>query len=206
MVVGRHSGPWTGLRGWIDDLVLLAHDVNPEVACNHAGGSLVALIAPGPLDEVAARYPAWAHDIVAGAAAASSARYACALDHSADYAAHLQAPPAGTTSVREAITFPEGPLRAGVPRPDSSDNPFCLSCHHEDGRGGLTLHALVADPTRVAEDDPRRQPSQPPRRVFGNIPAGWIEPGPGPGGPDQAMVAPAEGLLIDRWVLPGGER
>src|SRR5690606_10160938 len=97
---------------------------------------------------------------------------------------------------------PEGPLRAGAPRPDSSSNAFCLSCHTDQGRGGLTIAALVGDPNVLAEHDHRRQPSQPPRRVFGNVPAGWIPPGHGPGSPAQALQAPAEGVLIDPGVLP----
>lgn len=152
---------------------------------------------------VAEAYPLWAHDEAAGSAR-DGAGFACYLDHSDDYAAHLANLPAGTTSLREAITFPEGPVRAGVPRPDSSDNPFCLSCHTEDGRDAMGLDALAYDPSVLAEHDPRRQPSQPPRRVFGNIPAGWIPPGDGPGSPAEALQAPPEGLLIDPWVLPEG--
>ncbi len=91
-----------------------------------------------------------------------------------------------------------------MPRPDSSDNDFCLSCHHEEGQGGLSIDALELDAATVAEHDLRRQPTQPPRRVFGNIPADWIPPGAGPGGPSEALVAPPEGLLIDPWVLPAG--
>ena len=108
-------------------------------------------------------------------------------------------------SIREAINFPEGPLRAGVPRPDSTQNTFCTSCHTEDSKAGLRLDALALDASTPAELDRRRQPSQPPRRVFGNIPAGWIAPGDGPGSPAQALQAPPEGVLIDPWVLPAGQ-
>jgi hypothetical protein len=203
LTVGRHTAAWTGFRGWIDDLVLLAHDVDPEVACNHARGTLVELEAPDSgWDAAAERYPDWAHAAVGAAAGAAGGRFACVTDHTADFAAHLGNLPTGTRSVREAITFPEGPLRAGVPRPDSSANAFCLTCHHEEGQGGLSLEALAADPSTPAEHDLRRQPHQPPRRVFGNIPAGWIAPGAGPGSPTEALQAPPEGLLIDPWVLP----
>jgi hypothetical protein len=206
LVVGRHSDAWTGFRGWIDNFVVLAHDLNPEVACNHARGTLVELqeAADASLLADAEQYPDWAHAEIALAAGSTEARFVCVHDHSADYAAHRANLPANTRSLREAINFPEGPLKAGVPRPDSSSNEFCLSCHTAEGRGGLGLDALVAAPNTVAEHDPRRQPSQPPRRVFGNIPAGWIPPGAGPGSPAQASQAPAEGLLIDPWVLPAG--
>ena len=201
-VVGRAGEVAWGMRGWIDDLLVLAHDVNPEVACNHAGGTLIRVTA-GPWRAVADRTPDWAHAEVAAATGdASGARYACFADHGADYAAHLANVPADAVSVREAIIFPEGPIKAGAPRPDSSENAFCLSCHTADGRDAMGLDALAFDADVNAEDDLRRQPSQPPRRVFGNIPAGWIPPGIGPGSPDEATRAPAGGALIDRWVLP----
>jgi hypothetical protein len=200
-VVGQAGEVAWGFRGWIDDLVVLAHDVDPEVACNHAGGTL-ARTDGGAWGGIAAQYPDWAHAEVAAAAGLSGGSFACYADYSADYAAHLANLPDGLVGVRDAILFPEGPLRSGVPRPDSSDNAFCLSCHHVDGRGGLTLEALERHPNVNAEDDPRRQPLQPPRRVFGNIPAGWIPSGDGAGSPAEALQAPPEGLLIDRWVLP----
>ena len=78
------------------------------------------------------------------------------------------------------------------------DSEYC----ERDGQGGLTLEALAYDSDTLAEDDLRRQPSQPPRRVFGNIPAGWIPAGHGPGSPTTASQTPAEGQLIDCWVLP----
>jgi hypothetical protein len=206
LVLGRRSGAWTGFRGWIDEFVVLLHNVNPEVACNHARGTLVELddgAAPG-LAAWAEHYPAWAHAEVAAAAGSAKPRFVCVHDYSGDYAAHLGNLPAHTRSLREAINFPEGPVRAGAPRPNSSTNQFCLSCHTAEGRGGLGLDALTLDSQTVAEHDRRRQPDQPPRRVFGNIPGGWIPPGPGPGSPAQALQAPPEGLLIDPWVLPAG--
>ena len=132
-------------------------------------------------------------------------RYACYHDHRGDAAAHLRNLPDGTRSLREAVNFPEGPLKSGVPRPDSSANPFCLSCHSANGKGGLDLAALAYQPELLAEDDRRRQPHQPPRRVFGNIPAGWIPAGEGAGSPSEAIQAPPEGLVIDHWVLPPAE-
>jgi len=197
-VVGQAGSEAWGFRGWIDDLVVLAHDVNAEVACNHARGTLLRWDdAPG------ATYPDWAHaEIAAAAGEAAASRYSCFTDHSDDYAAHLGNLPGGATSLRAAINFPEGPLMSGAPRPDSSGNSFCLSCHEAAGQGGLSLDALDLQPALLAEDDPRRQPLQPPRRVFGNIPANWIPPGPGAGSPAQALQAPAEGLLLDHWVLP----
>ncbi|MEM9069823.1 MAG: hypothetical protein AAGE52_15020 [Myxococcota bacterium] len=199
LVVGRSRD--TGVRGWIDDFVALVHDVNSEVACNHAGGTLLQVNDDATWRAVAERYPAWAHEEVASESRVAGP-FACFHDYERDYGAHLQNAPAGTVSIREAINFPEGPVRTGAPRPDSSSNEFCLSCHTAEGRGGLGLDALEFRPGLLADDDPRRQPLQPPRRVFGNIPAGWIPPGEGMGSPDTALQAPPEGLVIDPWVLP----
>jgi hypothetical protein len=193
-VVGRAGLEAWGFRGWIDDLTVLAHDVGPEVGCNHAGGTLIDG-ADGPADA-----PGWARDEIRERIGTSGA-LACFADSSADWGAHLGNLPAGAVGLRERLLFPEGPLSAGEPRPESRENSFCTTCHHSDGRGGLTLDALDRRDV-AAENDRRRQPLQPPRRVFGNIPAGWIPPDPGPGSPTEALVAPPEGLLIDRWVLP----
>lgn len=201
LVVGRHSAAWTGFRGWLDNLVLLAHDVSVEVACNHAKGTLVEVLDAAAWSERAGRYPAWAHAEAAAAAGARDGQFACFNDHSADHAAHLKNLPDGTRGLRDLLLFPEGPLQAGAPRPDSSGNTFCLDCHDEHGRAGMGLDALVRDPSTLLEHDQRRQPHQPPRRVFGNIPADWIAPGV----PAQSMQAPAEGLLLDRWVLGEAE-
>jgi len=205
LVVGRSGASWTGVRGWVDDLVVLAHDVNPEVACNHAGGTLIEVLDNPTWTEVASAYPRWAHEALSARVGASAeARFACMVDYTTDYGAHLGSVPPGTRGIRDTVNFPEGPLRAGVPRPDSTANDFCLSCHHEAGQGGLSLEALVFQADTMLEHDARRQPTQPPRRVFGNIPAGWIPEGQGPGSPTEALQAPPEGALIDLWVLPDG--
>ena len=196
LVLGRSTGAWTGFRGWVDNLVLFAHEVDPEVACNHAKGTLVALGPDAELERIASRYPSWAHAEVAEAAGRAEGRFLCWQDHSDDYAAHLANRPTGTEPLRDAILVPEGHATAGSPRPDSSDNAFCLTCHTSESRGGLGLAALAPDAAVDAEHDRRRQPHQPPRRVFGNVPAGWL-----PGGPDHHVQAPPEGLLVDAWLM-----
>ena len=118
-----------------------------------------------------------------------------------DYGAHLANLPANTDGVREVINFPEGPITTGVPRPDSSNNAFCLSCHSEAGKADRPRRVDLSRDLN-AENDPRRQPSQPPRRIFGNIPAGWLAPGDGPGSPIEATIAPPEGYVIDHWMMP----
>jgi hypothetical protein len=201
LVIGGPSGDWRGFRGWLDELRVLAYIPNVEVMCNQANGTLVTAPAGGTLRAWAEQFPEWAHNEVATAAGADDNTFACYHNYTAEYAAHLRNIPAESRSVREPINFPEGPLRVGAPRPNSSTNSFCLSCHTVTSRGGLSLAALEYRPEVLLEDDRRRQPMQPPRRVFGNIPAGWIPPGAGPGSPTEAVQAPAEGLLIDRWLL-----
>lgn len=193
-----------GFRGWVDDLVILAHDVDAEVACNHARGTLVRVTSHSGWAVVASQYPEWAHASVMTGDEPGT-HYACFHDYRGDNLAHLGAVPPGTSSVRADVTFPEGPVRAGVPRPDSRDNLFCRTCHHEGGKGGLSLAALAPMPGIPAELDRRRQPHQPPARVHGVIPRNWISGGPGPGGPDAAFIAPPEGAIIDPWLLPDGD-
>lgn len=204
LILGGTGEVSTSFRGWIDEFKVLAQQPNVEVACNHAQGTLVAVDHHDKWLATASRFPAWAHQQVAqlaGAEVAASGYYACFHHYRRDWGAHLANIPSGTRGLRERINFPEGPLRFGQPRPDSTANAFCLSCHHDRGKGGLTIEALAYRPVN-AEDDKRRQPSQPPQRVFGNIPAGWIAPGDGPGSPDYHSVAPAEGAKVDQWVLP----
>ena len=204
LIVGGTGSPSSSFRGWLDDFKVLAQKPNPEVACNHARGTLVAIDYQEQWLNVAGKYPDWAHqDVaqVAGGDTAGSGKYACFHDYSQDWGAHLANIPDGTRGLREAINFPEGPLRYGQPRPDSTSNAFCLGCHHDAGKSGLTVAALAYRPVNV-EDDERRQPSQPPQRVFGNLPANWIAPGHGVGSPGHSDVAPAQGAKIDQWVLP----
>lgn len=206
LTLGSHQedldAGYDGFKGWIDEFKVLAHRPNLEVACNHAHGTLVAIDQHDDLSAQASRYPLWTHRKLQNVVQDHNAsRFACLHDYSQDWGAHLAAIPEGTRSIRDAINFPEGPLKFGHPRPDSSDNKFCLSCHHANAKGGLGLEALSYDSDVNVEYDHRRQPNQPPRRVFGNIPANWIPPGAGPGSPAQATEAGRTGALIDEWVL-----
>lgn len=204
LIVGGTGSSSSSFRGWLDDFKVLAQRPNLEMSCNHARGTLVAIDYQDQWLQTAAHYPGWAHQGVAEAAngeRATSGHYACFHDYTRDWGAHLANIPDGTRGLREAINFPEGPLRYGQPRPDSTANGFCLSCHHDAGKNGLTIEALSYRPINL-EDDQRRQPSQPPQRVFGNVPANWIAPGAGPGSPSQSDQAPAQGAKIDQWVLP----
>ena len=202
LVVGGEGGAGNqaGFRGWIDDFKIFAQQLNPEVACNQAGGSLIGIENSSNWQSTANRYPAASHEAinqrVSSSGRGSFNRYACYTDYTSVYGIDVKSPPAGTVSVREAINFPEGPVVFNQPRPDSSNNTFCLSCHQADSKGGLGLDALSFDPNVNAMDDPRRQPLQALRMVHGNIPEGWLN-----GRITTASQAGPEGFMLDPYLL-----
>lgn len=202
LVIGGESGDGdgAGFRGWIDDFKIFAQRLNSEVACNHAGGSLIGIENNSDWQTIADRYPTDFHDAidanVTSSGRGSFDRYACHTDYTNVYGIDVKSPPTGTVSVREAINFPEGPVVFDQPRPDSSNNAFCLSCHQSDGHAGLGLDALTLDPGVNAIDDPRRQPLQHLRMVHGNIPAGWLN-----GRVTEAYQAGSEGFKLDPYLM-----
>jgi hypothetical protein len=207
LVVGAAMGRVEpGFRGWIDDLVVLAEEPDPEVICNHARGTLTRMDPPfvGPWPKTALVYPPLGHQRLTARLAAiretgatADTRYACYHDYTTelDPGTNLRDLPAGQ-SIRAALLFPQGPLVYQVPRPDASSNRFCLTCHVVSQPKSLSLSALIADPTLTMDQDPRRQPMQPPPLVFGNVPAGYVAPGR----PAAAISAPPAGLSLDQWV------
>lgn len=189
-----------GFRGWIDEFKVFAQNVNFEVACNHANGTLIGVPSGSEWDRVAASYPAGHNavgDSVRIAGEVTHQRYACFHNYSGDYKANLRNIPANHKSVRDAINFPEGPVKFNAPRPDSSRNTFCLSCHVPGGKGGMGVDALTLNAGLMAQDDPRRQPTQPDAKVYGFIPANWL----GLGKPARAMNVSNDGVKIDQWLL-----
>ncbi len=204
LTVGAAAG---GFRGWIDDLKLFAHTVDPETACNHAGGTLVGLTTgySGVWEtNFADRFPAWAHDRITLAlkhrGEDSSPQYANFHDYVHDHGAHRNNLPAYTVHLREAVHFPEGPLCWNAPRPDTRTNQFCISCHTSAGFAGLGLGALAFQSTPAATD-PRRQPSQPPALLHGWISRGLVQGDIG-AQPPVAFAAPTGGTSTDAMMLP----
>ncbi|MCG8455041.1 MAG: LamG domain-containing protein, partial [Holophagales bacterium] len=201
----RRGSPTPGFRGWLDQLEIYSVEPDLETACNRAGGTLVGFPAGhlGPMATVADRFPLWAQAeldaVLERHGEPSFDRYACWREGTVDHGAHLANLPAGTTSVRGSVHFPEGPLLHDAKRPDSTLNPFCLSCHTSDGKGGLSLAALEVHTEDLAFADRRRQPLQPEALVFGNLPADWL----GPGKPLTALTASPDGDPIDPYLLPG---
>lgn len=196
LIVGGNNG----FMGWIDDFKVFAQRSNPEVACNHAAGTLIGIDGNSSWNDVAGRYPQASHAAINGLVSASGretySRYACYTNYRDALGIDVRNPPANTVGIREAINFPEGPIVYNESRPDSVSNEFCLSCHHVDGPAGLGLDALRLDTSLTATDDPRRQPTQHLRVVHGNIPAGWLE-----GRVSDAIKAGPEGFLLDPVLL-----
>ncbi|MDO8331134.1 MAG: discoidin domain-containing protein [Fluviicoccus sp.] len=203
LVVGAPATAQQGaFQGWIDDFKIFSEHFNAEESCNMASGTLIGLPSQytGVWRGKAGAYPASSHAAVSRTlqmhGKQTYPQYACYTDYSADYAAHKYNLPAGSSSIREAIIFPEGPLYHDAPRPDSVYNPFCLGCHTAGGEGGLGLNALKFRdiPGKL---DPRRQPSQPPALVWGNFPASWLA-----NAPAWPFKTGEGGLLIDELLLP----
>ncbi|MEM6571334.1 MAG: hypothetical protein AAF957_23185 [Planctomycetota bacterium] len=195
-------------RGWVDELKVFAHDVDPELAANHARGTLIGFPnAPGSnawKDRVAAAFPARAHREISEElrrrGEPTFGRYAAFVDPTRDRGVHRESLPDGATHLRAAMHFPEGPVFWDRPRPDSTTNAFCLTCHHPAGLGGLDVDALAY--TGVpAIGDPRRQPSQPPAYVSGVLPVGFVDAGSEPR-PRADDPRPRDGrpVPVDRWL------
>jgi hypothetical protein len=208
-----------GFKGWIDDFKVLAHAVDPESACNHAGGTLVGLLASYPAAGTSAGYLREFNDRFPNNNSLAKNDLKALLEHrgeriypayanyynySKDNEVHLGNIPADTESLRQAIHFPEGPIFSNRPRPESSKNAFCLTCHTSTGEKGLGLGALTINTLITAPNDPRRTPAQPFPLLFGSIPAGLLDTvvpalpstpiSPDPNAPDP-------GILVDSYLL-----
>ncbi len=189
-----------GFRGWIDRFEVYAEAPNPEIACNRAMGTLVGLSATtthGALYDKARLYPASSHAAVS-ALLPSTGRfplYACFNDTTSEFGANLNDIPAGGTSVRTSLLFPEGPLVWNAPRPDSSKNAFCLDCHVPDHPHTLTPAALVLNASLTEYQDPRRRPLQPFPFLSGDVPANLF-------GPSMPPTASGAGVNVDMYLYP----
>ena len=195
--VGRVTG-LDSMRAWIDEVKVFARDPGYEVMCNLAHGTLVRLDsnADAVWWPLAGRYNT--HSVLRTLlGTGANTRYVCLHDYSNPESPLLEHLPLAGTSVRAALIFPEGPLHAAQPRPAGSDtNAFCLGCHTPGQPPELGPEALLYDPSLPAQDDLRRQPMQTPPRIFGKVPLNYF-----PGG-NAALDAPADGLLIDPFVIP----
>ena len=195
-----------GFEGWTDDLLIAAHGVGPELACNYANGTLVGLQSgyTGNLTTQAGRYPTSSHLEISNHLTlygkTAYAKYACLHDYTSDLDMDTRQIPTGTASVREDLNFPEGPLRAGVARPNTINNLFCQSCHSDENSHRPLKLAALSNNGVVAERDTRRQPFQGPRLVYGNLPANHFALNV----PPADTVADASGTVSDSSTLTSG--
>ncbi len=199
----------TSFRGWIDEFKVLAYEPMIEVLCNHARGSLLAIsdltLVEPRWSTVAAQHPVAQVAVEAALVARNHNTsayngYFCWYEYQSTDEASIDIanPPDGTTSLRRDLVFPEGPLHYNAPRPRSTSNPFCTSCHTSGAvLPSLMDTALSRSPGLDMQDDARRQPMQPPPLVFGHIPLSFIN-----GQPSSDQIAPAGGYAIDEWVYP----
>jgi len=195
----------SGFVGWVDEVKLLAYHPTPELACNHARGTLMR-VSGGSAEWalLAQAYPTFAHDNVSDALGSGwGDKYVCYHK----YRDHRRSNPRlvnlalGLTSIRERLNFPGQPLPSDPPlqfnkaRPDSTGNDFCLTCHHSGAQPGLDITvALAAGGSTMLQHDKRRQPMMPPRRMFGNVPAGFF----------GTLLPPQDSMdvLIDEYFFP----
>ena len=238
----KPGGSASAFRGWIDEFKVIARESSVEEWCNHANGTLIGLPGSGSQQiqdwlTIANEYPAWAHQdltdllsFIKGnsqayphrGSQATYARYACYADYTEDYKASKANIPSGAEGLRDVILFPEGPLFWDAPRPDTTNNAFCTSCHTDDKDGdgipallddnemynpGLAMIALMQkmNPNTGdlynAKDDVRRQPFQTNSgAMFGNIPKDYF--GAGAPATDAIYDLASGGLSIDQFLLP----
>lgn len=207
LYLGRGRNNTSGFIGWLDEFKVLASAdrLNAEEFCNYASGSIVGVTdrADSQYRNKASRLSRGAIDLIQEnlSMAERHSGYHCFTENrSADGWINLRELPVGLVGLREAILFPEGPLHAAQPRPDSSQNDFCLGCHRSDGSDrqppSLGINALMSR-DMAAKLDPRRQPSQAPARIFGHLPADTF----GRALPAFDGVFDA-GVYVDDYLLP----
>jgi hypothetical protein len=178
------------------------------MACNQAYGTLVGIDSGDPHYPYADSYPETTHSLIQRESGTAFARYFCEMNipsAASDAGARLCVDKIRTTGfeasgqcVRNRYLFPEGPLYYNAPRPDSQGNTSCLRCHVDKHPApSLSLSALYPG-TGPEEQDPRRQPMQWPRELFGNIPASHVGNAP----PQPQLGLALDEILMPRYVEP----
>lgn len=178
-----------GFRGWIDELKLFAYIPSSEVICNHAFGSLywVKGGARAAWSSRAEQYPPSSHleiynrlpsNFASEKGIFENSHFVCGAQYSnaSEIFKSLMREDEGLVSLREALLFAspsasgyeDGRLTWNGNRNDFRANTFCLSCHSDAERRGLTLAALMPGDTCEMLDR-RRQPLQSPLRLVGQI-------------------------------------
>lgn len=196
--IGKNQGTNAhGFKGWIDDFVMMMGNPNPEFKCNEANGFLV-----GSNDENSetfmrgSLYPDETHNQISNELRDRGFdtfdKYICYVNYSErDGLPRGFVKSSAHERISEKIHFPEKDFHWNKPRPDSSQNKFCLSCHREGRKGGLGLEAL--EPGSVPfHSDVRRQPNLWPMFMSGNLPKNFY----GEGKPLKNEKLPDQGIQI----------
>lgn len=216
------GGSGSTFVGWVDDFKVIGQTsqapMDPETICNHARGTLVGV--PSNYSgtpnwwTIAGKYSSAEHtqvkNLVKNFFTTPPTRYACIVNYANDFSGPYMGSgnmpgnvPSSLSSVRNYIHFPEGPLQWNVPRPNSSGNTFCLSCHTGQNTFTLTNEALVPNPNGLdLQYDTRRQPLQLPRIIYGNVPGPFIYSVTGVPQPGSLMQSPPSTILLDLWDYP----
>lgn len=198
IIIGKAQGSQRkGLKGWIDDFVMMMGNPNSEFKCNEANGFLVGSNDKSSrIYQLGSLYPNETHESISNVLKDDGfetyEKYICFVNYD-----ERDGLPRGFVEnsrdkrISEQIHFPEKQFRWNKPRPDSSQNKFCLSCHRKDREGGLGLEAL--EPGHVSlHEDVRRQPNTWPMFMGGNLPKNFY----GEGMPLKNEILPYEGLQI----------
>ncbi|MFT5063552.1 MAG: hypothetical protein ACI91G_000921 [Gammaproteobacteria bacterium] len=196
VIVGSPSPVIGGLRGWVDEFKVFSRSVlNPEEACNRSMGALVRL----PFGSSNQGYPAQSHELIAEALGdPAETRYACERDYDSEGFSFLATVPK-ETRIGSALRQIK-PLKFNAPRPDETDNPFCLVCHTQFDHPSqtMTVDALALRGLPM-QFDRRRQPLQPYPAAIGHIPDQWLT--------KQGLSFPTSGGKFESfgdWLLVDG--
>ena len=216
-----------GFTGWVDEFKVIAQNVDYETICNHAHGTIVGSNSSwGDVTSYPQSGSTSETTLINQLTNQTLKYYGCVVSYSSDTSAtYLPAfsvttgnLPLGTSSMRDLLHFPEGPLHYNQLRPESTGNKFCGSCHTDNGgQASQTLSnkcalgqlsqtlinqcGLVAQPTTVMWQDPRRQPMNPQRLVYGNVPNAPVPYFNGQQ-PTQKQTITGAGISLDQWVFP----
>lgn len=214
--IGNHSDGYTPVRGWIDELkvyglldstVNQVHEVDEpffaEWVCNQALGSLSYDNGQASCEQLDFRHsdPRVAPDNWTYQGSAS-----LPIGDGLDFAMNAYTTP---TCANQAHRTPDADCERGLhlglpdlvydtPRPDTSGEAFCLTCHFPGHpTPELGLDALTSKPIDV-EDDPRRQPMAWPATAGGHLPHSQGDSFGRPGMPDPNLF----GVSLDSVFLP----
>lgn len=191
VLVGKNaSWPRTAaFKGWVDEFKLIAENFNdlPEYACNQAHGSLYGVNARyarayerlGAYPDDTPRY--YRIYIVNNKLSKlySYRRFGC--EQNIQPLDSRKKPRATWCVGREnkfktcmgedIVAGAHGELFSDQPRPDQTNNKFCLYCHSNDSElDGMDVDRSLSESGVDAPYDPRRQPSQAPMIMNGSLP------------------------------------